>query len=374
MENMLNRKRIVILLAIIFAVGLGIFLLAGKKSNKVAVMSPSRPTLTVSTETPDVRNWPQKISASGNVSAWQEAAIGAEVAGLRLVELYVNVGDEVKKGQLLARFSDEMVVLDMAQQHALEDEARARLVQAEAKAEGSQKLKDSGSISTFDNILNQSLANIARAQLQAAEARSKSQKLRLAYTRVRAPDDGIISSRTTTVGAVMQTGNEMFRYIRRNQLEWRAEVPDGPLQKIKIGHKVTLHSSHGAPIVGKVNRISPMVDVQSRNGSVYVELVSSKGLKAGMFAQGDFELGRSRALTVAQSALVVRDGFSYVFTLDAENRATQTKVSTGRRQDGRIEIVHGLAERVSIVIAGAGFLSDGDLVHVSNMTSSPVKK
>ena len=372
----MNRKRIIFLALIVVAVAVVAIFAIGKKPSKAATNELAKPTLTVSTALPDVRNWQQKLSATGSVQAWQEAAIGAEVAGLRLAELYANVGDAVKKGQVLARFTDEMIELDLEQQRAAADEARARLAQAEAKAESSQKLKDAGMTSNLDNIQNQSAAQIARAQLQAAEARVKAQNLRLAYTRVRAPDDGIISSRTATVGAVMQTGNEMFRYVRRNQLEWRAEVPEGPLQRLKVGHKVSLHSSQGDTVLGKVSRISPMVDTISRNGTVFVELSTSKELRPGMFAQGEFELGRTRALTVAQSALVVRDGFSYVFKLDAENRAAQMKVSVGRRNEGRIEILDGLSEGSQIVTVGAGFLSDGDLVRISNAsekTGSAIK-
>ena len=370
LENILNRKRIIYLVLVIAVIAAAILLLSGKKSSKPPAVEPDKPSLTVTTESPDIRNWPQRLSATGSVQAWQEAAIGAEVGGLRLAELYANVGDTVKKGQLLARFTDEMVALDMDQQQAAVDEARARFVQAEAKAESSQKLKDAGMTSALDNIQNQSSAQIARAQLKAAEARVKSQKLRLAYTHVRAPDDGIISSRSATVGAVIQSGSEMFRYLRRNRLEWRAEVPEGPLQRVKVGQKVILRSTQGETVSGKVGRISPVVDVQSRNGSVYVELADTRGLRAGMFAQGDFELGRTSALTVAQSALVVRDGYNYVFKLDADSRAVQVKVNAGRRLDGRIEILDGLTEDAQVVTVGAGFLSDGDLVRVSNPRSS----
>lgn len=362
----MNRKRIVLLVVMVAAIGAGAFLLTGKKSKNTPLEAQAKPSLTVTTELPDKRNWPEKISATGNVQAWQEASIGAEVAGLRLAELYANVGDHVKKGQLLARFTDEMVALDLEQQAAAADEARARFVQAEASAESSQKLNDAGMVSRLSNIQSQSAAQIARAQLKAAEARVKSQHLRLAYTQVRAPDDGIISSRSATVGSVMQTGSEMFRYVRRNMLEWRAEVPEGPLQKIKVGQKVDLRTSHGEAVSGKVNRISPVVDVQSRNGSVFVEIKATNSLKAGMFAQGEFEMGRTGALTVAQSALVMRDGYSYVFKVGADNRALQMKVIAGRRLEGRIEILDGLTEDAQVVTAGAGFLSDGDLVRISS--------
>lgn len=365
----MNRKRIIILVVLAVVIGAGIFLLSGKKSSKPFAGDQAKPSLTVTTGSPDVRNWSHRISATGNVQAWQEAIIGSEVAGLRLAELYVNVGDAVKKGQLLAKFTDEMTELDLEQQRAAVDEARARFVQAEAKAESSQKLKDAGMTSTLDNIQNQSAAQIARAQLKAAEARVKAQTLRLAYTRVRAPDDGIISSRTATVGSVLQTGNEMFRYLRRNKLEWRAEVPDGPLQKIRVGQKVTLHTAQGEAVAGKVTRISPVVDAQSRNGSVYIELSGTKNLKAGMFAQGELELGRTDAITVAQNAVVVRDGYSYVFKVGADERVAQVKVQVGRRMEGRIEVVEGIAADAQIVTAGAGFLNDGDLVRIANAGS-----
>ena len=369
----MTRKRIIILLSIAAVIAAGVMLFAAKKSASTPASEQARPSLTVNIASPDVRNWPQSLTASGNVQASQEAVIGAEVSGLRLDELYVNVGDTVKKGQLLARFTNEMAALDLEQQHAATDEARARFVQAEAKAESSQKLKDSGMISTLDNIQNQSNAQIAQAQLKAAESRVKAQKLRLAYTQVRAPDDGIISSRTATVGSVIQTGNEMFRYIRRNQLEWRAEIPEGPLHRISVGQKVNLHVAQGEEVSGKVSRISPVVDVQTRNGIVYVDLHGTGSLKAGMFAQGDFELGRTSALTVAQSALVIRDGYSYVFKVGADDRVVQVKVAAGRRLEGRIEIVEGLAQDAQIVTSGAGFLSDGDLVRVSKDTVRAVK-
>lgn len=370
----MNRKRIIILVVLVAIIGAGVLFVSVKKSNKAPLEEQAKPSLTVITALPEKRNWPEKISATGNVQAWQEAAIGAEVAGLRLVELYANVGDTVKKGQVLARFTDEMVALDLEQQRAAVDEARARFVQAEASAESSQKLHDAGMVSRLSNIQSQSAAQIARAQLKAAEARAKSQNFRMAYTQVRAPDDGIISSRTATVGSVMQPGNEMFRYVRRNRLEWRAEVPEGPLQKIKVGQKVELRSTRGDMVGGKVSRISPVVDVQSRNGSVYVELAGTGSLKAGMFAQGDFEMGRSSALTVAQSALVVRDGFSYVFGVDADNHVKQIKVLAGRRLEERIEVLEGLPEDAQVVTAGAGFLSDGDLVRVSKTSASQGKK
>lgn len=365
---MLNRTRIIVLGLIAAIVVLVVAKLAGPGKTQMA--EQAKPALTVTTVTPAMRNWPQIITATGNVQAWQEAIVGAEVAGLRLTEVDANVGDAVNKGQQLARFEDEMVLNELDQQHAAVEEARARVADAEAKEASAKALREKGMISEQAAIQQLTGAQIARAQLQSAEARLEAQKLRLGYTRVLAPDDGVISSRTATVGAVMQTGSELFRLIRRGKLEWRAELPSSQLQKIKIGQKVTLNSAQGDAVPGTVRRISPMVDAQSRNGSVYVELAASPSIKAGMFAQGDFDLGRTVALTLPQSALVVRDGFNYVYQVSVDNRVMQIKVMAGRRVENRIEIMDGLKADAHVVASGAGFLNDGDLVRVVSAADS----
>ncbi len=358
----MNRTRIIILSLIATAVVLVVVKLAGPGQAQMA--EQAKPALTVTTVTPAMHNWPQIITATGNVQAWQEAIVGAQVAGLRLAEVEANVGDAVKKGQQLARFEDEMVLNELDQQHAAVAEARARVADAEVKEASAKALREKGMVSEQAAIQQLTAAQIARAQLQSAEARLEAQKLRLGYTRVLTPDDGVISARTATVGAVMQSGSELFRLIRQGKLEWRAELPDSQLQKIRIGQKVMLNSAQGDAVPGTVRRISPVVDAQSRNGSVYVELAISPGIKAGMFAQGDFDLGRTVALTLPQSALVVRDGFNYVYQVGADNRVMQIKVVAGRRVENRIEIVDGIKADARVVASGAGFLNDGDLVHV----------
>ncbi|MDO8413606.1 MAG: efflux RND transporter periplasmic adaptor subunit [Gallionellaceae bacterium] len=360
----MNRTRIIILGLVVGMLIVAGVILSKNKSSKLQEAAPTNSALTVTIVSPDLRNWPQILTATGNVQAWQEAIIGAEVAGLRLAEVSANVGDAVKKGQLLARFSDEMVLNDLEQYRAAVDEARARLAEAEVKEASAKKLQASGMMSEHAVIQNLTAAQVARAELQTAEARLQAQKLKLGYTRVVAPDDGLISSRTATVGAVMQPGNELFRLIRRGKLEWRAELPASQLQKIKIGQKATLSSAQGEVVIGVVRRISPVVDMQSRNGSVYVELAAAKTLKAGMYAQGDFDLGHAPALTLEQGAVVVRDGFNYVYQVGPDQRVKQIKVTVGRRLQDRIEILNGIQANAAVVASGAGFLSDGDLVRV----------
>lgn len=342
--------------------------------NPVAAAPEAAPkaALTVTTAHPEMRDWMQKIVATGNVQPWQEAVIGAEVSGLRLVEINAEVGDTVRRGQVLARFADEVVANDVAQQRALLEDARAKLAEAEANEAGAQKLKDSAAMSAQEFTQYQATAQSARAQAQIAGARLQSELLRLSYTRVMAPDDGVISSRAATLGAVMQNGGELFRMIRRGRLEWRAELPERQLRSVKPGQKVSLDAASGAGVSGTVRRVSPVVDMQTRNGIVYVDLADATGLKAGMFAKGEFVLGASAALTVPQAALVVRDGYSYVYRIGEGQRVTQVKVLAGRRVGDRIE-VNGVKPDDLLVASGAGFLNDGDTVRVEKAATATKK-
>lgn len=331
-----------------------------------------RPSLTVSTVQTERASLPVALSANGTITAWQEAVVGAESNGWRLSEVKVNVGDVVRRGQVLASFVVEMAQADLAQTRAAVAEAEANLAEATANAQRARELQNSGALS--EQQINQYLTaeRTARARLEAQNAAAKVQQLRLAQTQVLAPDDGVISARTATVGAVVPAGQELFRLIRKGRLEWRAEVAASDLAAIKPGQSVRLVAGGGAPVTGVVRMVAPTVDAATRNGLVYVDLPAPGAAKAGMFARGDFEIGASNALTLPQTAVLLRDGFSWVFKLGADSKVAQVKVGVGRRVGERIEITSGLEPGAKVVASGGGFLADGDLVRVAD-AAAPAK-
>ncbi|WP_305820906.1 efflux RND transporter periplasmic adaptor subunit [Massilia brevitalea] len=328
--------------------------------------APATPALTVSTARPSTAELPLRLGANGNVAAWQEAVIGSESNGLRLTEVRVNVGDVVKKGEVLAVFSADTVNADVAQARAALQEAQANAEEAAANARRGEALRSSGAMSEQQVAQYLTAANTATARVAAARATLTQQQLRLKYTTVVAPDSGVISARNATVGAVVGAGTELFRLIRQGRLEWRAEVTAADIDRIKPGTRAVVKAANGSEVTGKVRMIAPTVDAQTRTALVYVDLPpamsSTAPLKAGMFAGGEFEMGASNALTVPQQAIAVRDGFNYVFRLNADSRVSQQKITTGRRLGERIEVLGGLAPDAQIVVSGAGFLNDGDLV------------
>lgn len=358
----MSKTKIILLAVVLIAIVAFVALRGGKKPQPAA--DAVKPALTVTTVVPETQVWPLRVLASGSVLAWQEAIIGAEVGGVRLVEMHANVGDRVKKGEELARLSDETLSADMQQQQAAFDEASARYNEAAANEQRALKIKDAGVMSAQELQQFVSGAAIARAQMSAAQARLDSARLKVRYTRILAPDDGLISSRSATLGSVAQVGAELFRLIRQGKLEWRAELTDVQMQQVRIGQKVQVHAGASDTVQGVVSRISPAVDAATRNGYVYIGLSDNKSLRAGMFTEGEFDLGKTNALTVPQSAVVIRDGYAYVYQVAKDGRVAQIKVVTGRRDGERIELLRGLAADATVVASGAGFLSDGDLVRI----------
>nr|WP_310735024.1 efflux RND transporter periplasmic adaptor subunit [Azohydromonas aeria] len=347
------------------AAGLGITALSVRSQPANKAPAPARAALTVTTVQPQPAQWTQTLAANGNVAAWQETIVGAELGGVALSQVLVNVGDTVKRGQPLARLVDDTVRADVAQAQAALAEAQAALAEARANAERARALQQSGALSAQQISQYLTGEQTAAARVQAARAQLDAQQLRLRKTQVLAPDDGVVSARSAAVGSVAQPGLELFRLIRQGRLEWRAEVPATELPKVRPGQAVTLVTPAGTRVPGQVRQVAPTIDAQTRNALVYVDLRPAPGsdVRAGMFASGELALSRRAVLTLPAAAVLLREGFSTVMVVGPDSKVTQLKVEAGQRQGERVE-VRGLKPDARVVDRGAAFLADGDTVQV----------
>ena len=348
--------------------GLGLWVAAVGMVGAAEPVKPpgvSKPTLTVTVITPQTASLAQKISANGSLAAWQEAIIGAEANGLKITEVRVNVGDRVQRGDVLAVLQADTLRAELAQAEAALAEATASAQEAQAQSDRARSLQQQGFFSNAQ--LSQTLAADASAQarVQSARAMVQLQTVRLSQTQVRAPDAGVISARQATLGSVVGAGTELFRLIRQGRIEWRAEVTAAEMGRIQVGAPVQVKAASGQLLPGKVRMIAPSVDAQTRNAIVYVDLPTTTGsARAGMYAQGEIVLGQSPALTVPQSAVVVRDGFSYVYTVGTDQKVSQLKVQTARQSGDRVEVTGALKADARVVASGGAFLNHGDTVRV----------
>ena len=334
-----------------------------------AKAEPAAPLRQVTVLRAKTENWPERLEASGNVMPWHESRIGTEVSGLRLASVLVNEGDLVKKGQVLARFDTASVETDLDVANAQRVEAEAVLAQASATLERANRLAPSGGVSRQELTLYETQKHTAEARLNAARAQVKRQQIKMELATVNAPDDGLISSATALEGSIVQGGSELFRLIRQGRLEWRAEVRGDMLLKLAAGQEVVIHSPLGNDIKGRVRRVSPTIDIATRNGYVYVDLPAGSDMKSGLNVSGSFNLGKSKALVIPASALLRQGSQSQVLAVDADGKIEMLAVTTGRTRDDWVEILSGLDEQTPIVARNLKGLKDGDLVAQANKTA-----
>jgi RND family efflux transporter MFP subunit len=330
----------------------GYYLLWGRHIAPVAPVQRA-PALTVTTAMPQRATWPVALAASGSIEPWQEASVGTQVGGYSLTQVLVNIGDQVRRGQVLAR-------LDPALLRAEEARLKANVDQAAANRQRALSLQRDGAISDQDVLQFVTADKEAAAQLAA-------NRLQLRYTAVIAPDDGMISARTATLGAVVPAGQELFRLIRGGRLEWRGELTATQLASVTKGQRIALALPDGSNAEAIVRETAPTLNAGSRLGLVYADIVRGSRARAGMYANGQLVVAQTQALVVPSESVVIHDGRSYVVTL-ADRTATPKValklVTPGRRQGDGIEIVTGLVGTETLVRSGAGFLKDGDIVRV----------
>jgi RND family efflux transporter MFP subunit len=320
--------------------------------------------LTVETLTPRLMTMARTLAASGSVQARDELLVGSDASGVRLLEVKVDVGAVVKRGQLLARGDDTQLLAQIAQQNALVRQARAELGQAQANLERAESLKDSGVFSVEVVQTRSTAADAAAAKLELAQAQRQELDVRHAQTRVFAPADGVITRRSATVGAVIQPGIELFRLIRDGEIEWRAELSDNALQSVKLGAPANVRIDDTRTFEGRVRLVAPTVDQRTRNGVVHVSLPAGTPLKAGGHAQGEIQIGSTALWALPEAVLLSRDGQAFVYVVGEHGVARATRVQTGARHDGWVE-VRGLAPGALVMATGAGFVKDGERVRVA---------
>lgn len=328
--------------------------------------APGKASLSVELAAVEQKTIPLRMSVNGSLAAWQEAIIGSQLNGVRIDALRVEVGDTVKKGQTLAVFDQETIKADLAQARAGVAEAQALYEQAKLNADMIRNITDQGAVSAQERNQIVAAEKSAQARLMSAKALQTQQEIRLRNSTVTALDDGVISSRTATLGAVPNPGQELFRLVRQQRLEWQAEVTDSELSRIKEGMPVTVFNEAQA-LKGTVRTISPVINAESRNGMVYVDVrgAYAKGLKPGMYLRGEFDLGEQTANVIPQTSIIERDGFTYAFTLDESTSQVQRiKLQVNKAQGEFIEVLDGLKPGDKVVKSGVAFLAHGDLVKV----------
>lgn len=334
------------------------------------------------------------VLVSGSIVARNEILVAPEIEGFRVVELLVDEGDVVKKGDVLARLEKEQLAAQMAQNAAALARAdaaiaqarsqivenEAKLVEAKAQLERAKSLKQSGNIaeSVYDQrdatakttqaqlVASRDGLRVAEAEKVQADAQRRELAWRLSNTEVKAPADGIISRRNARVGALATSvADPLFKMVEKGEIELDGEVPESQLPKLADGQNARVAVAGVEAVDGKVRLISPEVDRTTRLGRVRIFLGSHRQLRVGAFGRGSVETARGRGLAVPVSALVHTEDSATVQVVIGDRVATRI-VKTGLVSGGLAEIREGLSESDVVVARAGSFLRDGDPVRPIN--------
>jgi HlyD family secretion protein len=206
---------------------------------------------------------------------------------------------------------------------------------------------------------------MSRANVAASQATVRQLEAQIAQTVIRSPVDGLIMKRDAHLGDITSAGKSLFQIVRDNRLELRAQVSELELAKLHAGMQVEISGSASSQNVkATVREISPLVDQETRLGTVRIDVPTSAGFKPGNFVRGDIKLGNSLVLTVPSQAVLTKSDESFALVLNSENQAKSRVVKTGNRNADLVEIIDGLTPSDTVVIKGAGFVKDGDYVRV----------
>jgi len=329
--------------------------------------------MAVTTAPVEMRELARTVLVSGAIAPVEEMQLGVEVSGLRVTELLIDVGQPVRRGQVLLRLDRRMLDSELQQAEAALREAEAGAALARANLARGENLARERYISAGQLDELRAARTQGEARVGTARAGRDAAALRRSFAELRAPADGIVSKRLVQPGQVVAAGGELLRLIRDGRLEWRAELPVAQLAAVTPGDRISLRGPAGAVVEGRVRAVSPGVDAATRTGTVYADLPDPKGLAAGAYLEGRIDIGRARVATVPAAAVVLRDGFATLYTVEAKDGARVARarrVRIGARDGGHVELLDGPKPGQPVVVKGAGFLADGDAVRVVPATAA----
>jgi len=358
--------------ALVLVLGVSAIALAGcgKKPEKKTKTAPAA-SATVSVAT--VVNQPiaRQINATGTISPWEEVPVGAETGGLTAVAVNAEEGQTVQAGQILVQLNSTLIAAQLRQQDASVASAKATLAEANAALNRAKELQAKGYLSQAGLDTATARQGTSAANLAAAEAARGETAARVAQTSIRAPVGGLISRRSVTKGQIVSAGSELFRIVRDSRLELDADIPETDLGAVKAGMSAKVYSEKVGEMTGRVRIVTSEVNAQTRIGTARVTLSSMGGFRPGMFARAIIDTGDQPALVVPSASVLYRENRPGVFVVDSARKVHFRRIGVLANTGDRIAAT-GLNAGEQVVVEGAGFLGEGDVVRIGQAAPTQV--
>jgi HlyD family secretion protein len=325
-----------------------------------AAPAPAASARAVSVGSVETRPLGGGVEASGLLVSREEAAVGSELSGYRVARLYADEGDYVRAGQPLAQLDTTLLNAQVDQQAAL-------TAQSQAEAKRVAGLDGQG-------VLSQEQIETRRYQAKAQEAALKELRTRVSRMTITAPVSGLVLQRGVQPGQIAGGGTTPWFTIARDGLvELDAEVNEADLAGIRAGQPAQVSLPSGQSVSGVVRLVSPRVDSASRLGKVRVRLPVRPDLRPGGFGRATFGASGAPVTAIPEAAIRYEADGLFVMTVDSNNRAHQTAVKVGQKGGGWAQLVQGPPAGTRIVLGGASFVTDGDVIRPAATTQQAAR-
>lgn len=446
-ETAFGRKKVLLIGAVITAVSFAAasvwLCLSSTGATALKVQNISKPVVTVELISPKVVRLRSDITVTGTIAARDSLEVGSEASGLRIEQVYVEEGDTVRRGQMLARLNTSVLEATLHEETALLRIAKAQLQKSfqpnrvevisaqraafhateaditqkslaivrgkaeydnalsianrydELYKEGAATAQDTlqkrtdvqsylAAYETAKELLKQAKLSavqmkeklnelesggrlediaVAEGEVDRHKARIEQLRAQIEQSIVKAPDDGVVIEKLAHIGDISSGGRPLFKMVRRGELELEARLPQVDLRAVRAGQSVQVTDGK-LTTGGTVRLLLPQVEERSRLGKIRITIPHSSGFVSGMFVTGIVGTGERSALTIPEGSIVSADGEQFVFA-HHNGIVRKRSVKTGLRANHLVEVLSGLHQNDQIVSEGTAFLTDGDVVKVS---------
>lgn len=321
----------------------------------------------VSVISPGVTPVSSTVTFTGTIAARYDMPIGIEGDAGRIVGVYVEAGDRVKKGQLLAKIDESVWQPQVNRLAASLEQAKAQAALSAAEYRRAAAVASAGALSAEEIEKRRALSVTDAANVKVAAAMLAEAEARLARTRVVAPADGIVLTRRAEVGQTASPGGDaLFRLAMSGEIEMRGQVAEQDMAVLTVGQPALVHLvGSSQPFEGKVRLLGAVIDPQTRLGDIRISLKPDPALRPGAFARGSVLVSKAERPVLPQTAVLSDSEGPYVFVIGSDNRVQRRNVQVGGTNASGIIITHGLQGDERVVTTAAGFLRKGEQVHVA---------
>lgn len=339
-------------------------------TKRSAVATPTIPTVTVTAVA--MSSVPTTINITGTIAARYDVPIGVEGDGGRVAAIYVEAGDSVKRGQALARLDVSVLQPQVGSLAAALEQSRAEADLAQAEYRRAMAVGASGALSAEETERRRSTAVTAAARVKVAAAQLAEAQARLARAEVRAPAEGTILMRDVEIGQTASPGGApLFRLSQGGEIELRGQVAEQDLPLLRVGQTATVHLTGITPaFVGRVRLLGPIIDPQTRLGSIRISLTPGPDLRPGAFARAEVTVSNAIRAVLPQTAVLTDEKGTYVLIVNDRSAIERRAVRvTGMVATG-VTIAEGVSGTDRVIATAGAFLQEGEVVKPADKTGS----